>query len=149
MVTETTKREYTRLRRIGFTASSSLYHARIKEEWENFGGVAVYDGDSYDDSQNSFVRLLIQNDDDWSNAMDFDCGVKGCKQDCRFHKAEANRIEKNGVCGIVGQYRNSLESKWISADSVWGFVGDDWKDSGYDADIMQSALSAYKHFAGC
>lgn len=145
----TVEKEYKRLRKSGERASQAIYAARIIAEWEELDGVAVFEGDPYDDSQDSRVRILIRVDDDPSTAMDFDCGILGCEQDCRIHKAEARRIERNGVVGIEGQYRSSLEADWVHADSVYGFVGDDWKDSGYDVDVMSQTLEALTHFSGC
>ncbi len=59
-------------------------------------------------------------------------------------QTEIDRINREGVCGIVGEYRVSESEQWENADSVWGFVGDDWKNSGYDTDIMASTIAALK-----
>lgn len=48
------------------------------------------------------------------------------------------RVNREGVNGIVGKYWNGEE--WEVADSVWGFVGDDWENSGYDIDVKASTL---------
>lgn len=140
---------YRKIRNQGWTASNALSYARTQLEWLKLEGVIVHEGDSYDDSFESLVRLRIVNDDDLSTAMNFDCDVKGCKQDCRIHQKEASRIESLGVVGIQGQYRNTLDSEWIIADSCYGFVGQDWEMSGYDVDIMQATLDAFQHFVGC
>lgn len=60
-------------------------------------------------------------------------------QPCKHKCDEAQRIERNGVSGIVAQVRTAL-GEWVDVDSCWGFVGDDWKDSGYDLDAMTAAL---------
>lgn len=56
----------------------------------------------------------------------------------KWREKQIERINRDGACGIVGEYFDGEE--WQQADSVWGFIGDDWQNSGYDVDIMQSAL---------
>jgi hypothetical protein len=58
----------------------------------------------------------------------------------REKQAEIDRINRDGVWGIIGEYRCPTCGKWTQADSCWGFVGDDWRESGYDLDIMATAL---------
>jgi hypothetical protein len=53
------------------------------------------------------------------------------------------RIEREGCWILVGQFRASDEDAWESADSIGGFIGDDWQDSGYDIDIMHATLDAF------
>lgn len=55
-------------------------------------------------------------------------------------QAFKERIDRDGVWVIVGKYFDS--EKWVSVDSCGGFVGDDWKNSGYDNDIMQNTIEA-------
>ena len=49
------------------------------------------------------------------------------------------RVEAEGVCGIIGQYKCPACGKWEDADSVWGFVGSDWLGSGHDEDVIITA----------
>ncbi len=58
-----------------------------------------------------------------------------------------DRVEREGVYGIITEYYDGEE--WMHADSVWGFVGDDWKLSGYDADLMGSAIDNYRRIQHC
>lgn len=61
-----------------------------------------------------------------------------------------DRIDRDGVWGIVTEYFDG--EAWQQADSCWGFVGDDWKDSGYDIDAKEAALDALtsvKHCKAC
>jgi hypothetical protein len=51
------------------------------------------------------------------------------------------------VWGIIGEYFDG--EKWQHADSCFGFVGEDWKYSGYDTDIMQVTLNAIKEARVC
>jgi hypothetical protein len=63
----------------------------------------------------------------------------------RERKAEVERVERDGVWGVVGEFFDGEE--WQHADSCFGFIGDDWKDSGYDVDIMASTLRQAKERA--
>ncbi len=65
----------------------------------------------------------------------------------RERQQEIDRINNEGVWGIVGQYHNG--KGWVSVDSVWGFIGDDWKASGYDDDIMKATIDAYRAQTCC
>jgi hypothetical protein len=55
---------------------------------------------------------------------------------------EIDRIERDGVWGVRGQFKCPSCHAWQDADSCWGFVGEDWRDSGYDLDIMDATLDA-------
>ena len=56
-------------------------------------------------------------------------------------------MNRQGVWGIVGEYFDG--EVWQHADSCFGFVGDDWKNSGYDTDIMQATLDAARDASVC
>lgn len=58
-----------------------------------------------------------------------------------------DKVNQEGVWGIVGEYYNG--EKWIHADSVWGFVGDDWKESGYDLDVKWETIRQYEELEFC
>jgi len=58
-------------------------------------------------------------------------------------KEVRQRIRDEGVYGIKAQWRLSVDEDWEDADAVWGFIGDDWKDSGYDTDMMCSAMREF------
>ena len=111
----TQAREYKRLRKQGWHANAALDYARTAEEWD-----ALEYGE---------VQLLIEPDNDpvWHD----------------FDSAEAKRAEQYGVWGIRGQYRDPATDRWITADSIWGFIGDDWQDSGYDYDVKRVTLDAW------
>lgn len=150
--------EYTQQRKLGLRARDAIHSARIKLEWERRNGAIVAsDGgkvfDSYwtEGDDDAVIRLNIVNDyDGWEHVMDFDCEHKGCtpRNYCSVHKAEAKRVEREGAYGIVGEYR-TLTGEWERVDSVWGFVGDDWRNSGYDIDIMAATMDAYTHNVSC
>jgi hypothetical protein len=69
-------------------------------------------------------------------------------QPCKHKCDEARRCEREGVYGLVGQARDS-HGQWHTADGCWGFVGDDWRGSGYDTDIMRAALDLLDNIEGC
>lgn len=50
------------------------------------------------------------------------------------------RVDNEGLWGIVSYWRPNPRASWNLINSTWGFVGDDWKDSGYDEDLMRAAL---------
>lgn len=60
-------------------------------------------------------------------------------------KAFERKAEREGVVGMVGRYRLSVDDKWETGDSVWGFVGaDDAVDSGYHPDIQANTIEALR-----
>jgi hypothetical protein len=52
------------------------------------------------------------------------------------------RIGNDGVWGIVGSFRVSTDARWEQGDGVWDFIGDDWRDSGYDTDVKSETMKA-------
>jgi hypothetical protein len=50
-----------------------------------------------------------------------------------------DRVSEEGVCGIISQFKCPCCGSWMDADSVFGIVGDDWTESGYDTDLINSA----------
>jgi len=108
------QREYKRLRKQGWHASVALDYARTAEEWD-----ALEYGE---------VQLIIELDDEYPDSL--------CADD-------AERANDEGVWGIVGQYRDPATDRWETADSVWGFIGDDWRGSGYDYDVKRVTLDAW------
>lgn len=53
-------------------------------------------------------------------------------------------IDIEGVWGIVGEFRCDKCGAWMTADSVWGFIGDAWEGSGYDDDVKDATIKAWK-----
>ena len=93
------------------------------------------------------VRIRIEPDDsaDLDNLLG-DCFDPDVNSDIQPHvlarqrQEEIDRINRDGVYGIIGEYKCPCCGNWQQVDSCWGFIGDDWKDSGYDLDIKQAAL---------
>lgn len=117
-------------------AARALSEARIRVAWEAAGGLEIdeWRAERSDDPPYSGrVRLLLRVDHDPSSAWDVDAPQ-------REIDALIERADREGVCGIVAQFWD--DSDWQDVDSVWGFIGSDWKRSGYDTDCMRAALDA-------
>ena len=120
--------EYRRLRALGHVALSAMRDARTAVAWEKAERTGlvrldvVPDEEMYDDS-------YIDTWDDKSQAW----------RDRERKKLWA-LIEREGVYGLRSQLR--VDGRWQDVDTCWGFIGDDWKDSGYDGDMKLAALDA-------
>ena len=113
--------EYRRLRRLGWASKDAARAARVKERFE-------------DAEDAGLVRLRVL-PDDCCEPDDFD-GTPA------QHTEALERASRDGCWGIVADYRCPACGNWASSDSVWGFIGDDWRDSGYDTDVMACCLAA-------
>jgi hypothetical protein len=121
---------YQRERANGWNAQQALRNAKVRAEWEK----AL-----------PCVRLRIECDE-----MPYDDSYIDTWTDQRESEREKSRkalwerIEREGVVGVIGEYFDGDE--WVHVDSCWGFVGDDWVHSGYDTDIMRATLDAYTEY---
>lgn len=115
-------------------ASTALHAAKIKLTWKAADGYEFWGDLPPDEGEPGLVRLVLRHDND-SPADDFD----GSERDLKAARERANR---DGMWGIESQFWDGAE--WQYADSCWGFIGDDWKGSGYDVDLMASALDALR-----
>lgn len=136
-------REYHRLRRAGWAAREAWHQAKTLERWRDAGGYETGDESEMPVCADPTVRLLVLPDD---------CPDLSYLDDEKVYSArERERVleiaNRDGVCGIVGQHWDG--ESWQTSDSVWGFIGDDWRDSGYDADVMDSALRAWEGREHC
>jgi len=128
-------REYARLRRQGFSAHIALDYARTAVEWDELELLSEWDDGT--------VRLFVE-PDEYTTSIDDLIG----NAPESVAKAETERANRDGVWGIVGQYldpatRYDGRREWVTADSVWGFSGDDWQDSGYDYSVKRATLNAW------
>ena len=127
------------------------HELNVRAGWAALNGEEVFEYDASDDNSGELVRLLICPDD----SMDWD-DLKGDCYDPDLHpdikpeilkkqeEEEIERVNREGVYGVKGEFFDG--EGWIETDDCWGFVGDDWKESGYDIDIMRSAIDGYnKH----
>src|SRR5262245_17299029 len=107
MVSHTLRTLYHRERRLGFSAWQALRHARIRRTWEHL--------------EDRYVRLRLEPDD----GPDLSYLEQGCYQGTREGRALAKQtretVEREGVWGILGEYRLTDGDSWHVADSVWGF----------------------------
>lgn len=155
---KTTRKHYDRLAQRGWRVRDALRQARTYAAWDDADGVVCYscgygprtdrDGARCMDCCEATVRLLIVPDHHYSLAdLAGDCYRPECNPNVprskldKEYAAFVTRIEVDGVCGIVAEYRDH-NGEWEHADSCFGFVGDDWRDSGYDSDGMRAALDA-------
>lgn len=88
------------------------------------------------------VRLRVEPDCDPYDASYVDTwdDVPSTQRE-RIKTEILNRADDEGVWGIVGEYRTP-DGDWEHADSCWGFIGNDWRDSGYDTDTMSATIDA-------
>lgn len=116
-------REYRRLRNAGWGAKMALETAKVKHAF----------------AMSDAVRLDLEPDEcpDVESLTGENCPE-------RERERILDRADRDGVWGMVGRFRHPVTGEWEHADSVWGFVGDDWQDSGYDHDVRRSTLDAYR-----
>jgi len=126
------QREANRLLAKQWTWPDAMRSARVKAAFKTFDDVywklePIEDEDPYDDS---YI------------------------DDPKEKKEIQKRVENEGVWGVKASWRLSeddvtdhgrliMSSEWEEADATWGFIGDDWKDSGYDTDLMRSAMNGF------
>lgn len=121
--------EYRRLRALGHVAISAMRDARTAVAWEKAerAGLVCLDVEpdelGYDDS---YI-------DTWDD-------VSPAKRE-KARKELWAQIDREGVYGLVAKVLTA-DGRWQVVDGVCGFIGDDWKDSGYDADMKLAALRA-------
>ena len=86
------------------------------------------------------VRLLVVNDSEAYDASYIDTWADVRESDRERAKREVYaRCNDEGVFGVCTEARETC-GHWHAVDSCWGFIGDDWRDSGYDHDLRRSAL---------
>jgi len=107
--------EYARLRALGYVAREALYAARVRVLF-----------DARDD-----VRLQAVPDDEEYQHSDNETKAE--------HARTLRRLNTEGTWGIQAQVQCSC-GNWRTVDGVYGFIGEDWRDSGYDTDLMREAL---------
>ena len=135
------ERIYRKERARGVLAKWAIMHARTMVRWNEL--------------DEDCVRLRVE----W----DGHCSIDDLKGDCfnpkyvdhisadrlkREEKEFEERVALEGVFGIIGEYLCPCCGEWANADSCWGFVGDDWQGSGYDHDVMLTAVESYDDAAG-
>ena len=147
-------RAYLRERDKGVQARWALRNAKIRIEWDKKNGQVVSEFEQSRDAKRGDVRLRIVVDDcvDLDNLFGdtFNPQANPDIPESRLERerqAEIERVNRDGVWGVIGEYFDGED--WQHADSCFGFIGDDWKDSGYDTDAMASALEQAKDVRVC
>jgi hypothetical protein len=146
-------RLYQRERAKGFQARSALSNAHTHMEWDTHE-VAEHSSREPIDPKRGNVRLRVVADEMCSlDDLEGDCFNPKANPDIPASQLQRDReefiakVNREGVWGIVGEFFDG--EKWQHADSCFGFVGDDWKDSGYNTDIMRAALNEAKAARVC
>lgn len=119
-------KEYNRLRSKDWIASAAFRAASIHARFTQYEG--------------KFVKLSCEPEIDWyddSYIDSWDCSEQEKK---RFKKELADRIEREGHWILAAYCRVDESNRWEMVDSVGGFIGDDFIDSGYDVDLKRAAL---------
>lgn len=148
--------EYLKLRAHGWRAAQALRAARTRLAWDALDGDFYGEDNRYADlapgdgvyASPGPVRIRIAPDE----ICDFDelCGDSynpianpdiPASRLARERQQELDRVNRDGVWGMIGEYWDGDD--WQLVDSCWGFVGDDFKESGYAEDIMAETLRAY------
>jgi len=146
-------RLYQRERARGFQASWALSNALTRLEWDKHE-VAEYSSGEPIDPKRGNVRLRVVLDETCSlDDLEGDCFNPKANPDIPASRLQRDReqfiakVNQEGVWGIIGEYFDG--ETWQHADSCFGFVGDDWKNSGYDTDIMRATLDKAKAARVC
>jgi len=124
-------------------ASSVLREIKTRAEWH------TWECGEFDHAELGSVRLRVVPDDCVSfDDLEGDTFNPKVNNDVplarleREQKQFREKVNREGVWGVIGEYWDGEE--WVHVDSCFGFVGDDWKESGYDIDIMRATLDAMK-----
>lgn len=114
-------------------AVSALREARISEQFRDL-------------AERGLVRLREEPDDLPASDVigDLFGDSTGCPGGDRQFAAEKKRLDHQilaeGTTGILSEFWTG--KVWREASAVWGFVGQDWKGSGYDTDLKAEAIES-------
>lgn len=114
-------KEYFRLRALGWEARHAFNCAKINVAWDKL-------------EDEGLVRFRTAPEE----CMTLD-DVIGEGADDKTRKLIEARAERDGVWGIIGEFKNE-SGAWEQASSVWGFIGNDWEDSWSDTDVKQETM---------
>lgn len=142
-----TRSEYMRLRAKGWTAANAWSAAKTRVAFEEAGGVICGetfkgcqpDLDSFD-RDTALVCLTVGPDDVQYDDSYIDEDSFTERQKAHLKKELWARIERDGVWNLASWVRPNTDAPWEAVDSCCAFVGEDWKDSGIDTDLMRAAL---------
>lgn len=119
---------YRRFRASGLVALDAMRSARTAVAWEQA-------------EDEGLVRLHAEPDEEMfdDSYIDTWTDVSEARRE-RARKELWAKIERDGVWNICAQIL--IDDEWTTVGAVCAFVGDDWKGSGYDTDLMREALDA-------
>ena len=135
------------------TAQGCLNCARIEMAWDARNGQTVDEFDRGTDAQMGDVRLRIvaDSDIDLDNLFgdtynpDVNTDIPASRLE-REREKEIERVNRDGVWGVQAQYFDG--HRWETAESCYGFIGDDWKGASWEIEAMEYAMdSADKYVA--
>lgn len=130
-------------------ARFTVTDSKTARAWEEADGYVVseYDAsDDCDDCDGARVRIVERGDDLCFDDIAGDCYNPEVNKDInpnilkREEKEERERISSEGVWFYESQYWDGAD--WEHADSIGGFVGGDFKRSGYMEGLQRAALDA-------
>jgi len=130
------RREYARLRVQGWSAGEALRTARTNVRFSQLEAAGV-------------ARLRVEPDSEPYDASFIDAWDDMSEAERKREKAEIlTRANNEGVYGFVCEIRNPYRHElWEQVDACWGFIGDDWRNSGYDTQAKDSAIEALAKLA--
>lgn len=128
------QQEYKRLRAKHLTVKAAREAARINTVFEKA-------------EQKNLARFNIVPDETVYDDSYIDTWTDKTEEERAQEKKELwARIERDGVWVIYTEKHVHCKHcntwRWQATDSCGGFVGDDWKDSGYDTDCKLMTLKA-------
>ena len=92
------------------------------------------------------VRFRVISDDLPYDDSYIDTWPESDEEKAKTKKQLWARIEREGVwCILVEKHitcKHCGSDRWEQLEHCCGFVGEDWKDSGYDTDFKRTALEA-------
>ena len=128
-----------------WNAKYGLYRKALLRRWADAGGETVEEF-ATSDWELGYPRVRIVEIADIHVSMDDlkgDCyNPKVCDINPNRLKREERefeeRVAREGVWGYRAEVWDGTD--WIETDSIYGFVGNDFNESCYDDDLMESAL---------
>lgn len=124
----TVRREYDRLRAKGWTAEAAFRAATVTARFAQL-------------EEQGLVRFRVVEDPEPYDSSHVDTWTDMRPSDRKRWKEDIARdIRRYGVVGLVGEIL--VDDCWVGQDSVWGCIGNDTHDNGYDTDIKLACIEA-------
>lgn len=126
------KVNYSYFRNKGFMAPQAYYFAKVKALWDVYEPLGVI--------QFRVVPDELEYDDSYIDTWGFS------KRAAKYQKEKLwKKIEQEGVWRILTEIRCPYCLSWTHVDSIGGFIGEDYNDSGYDWEVKAAAVEAVLH----